>query len=57
MTAELWHKVDEFAKEAHLSRSQVLERALFAYFGETIQERPLPGIPRPHDSAPKKAAA
>ncbi len=40
MSPELWHKVDGFAQAAHLSRSQVVERALLAFFGEVIPENP-----------------
>ncbi len=40
MSTDLWHKVDGFAQAAHLSRSQVVERALLSFFGEIIPETP-----------------
>lgn len=46
MTGELWGRVDGFAGASHLSRSQVVERALLAYFGEAVAESPS-DIPTP----------
>ena len=40
ITQELREKIDAFARTARLSRSQVVERALLQYFGETLIESP-----------------
>jgi predicted transcriptional regulator len=41
ITQELRDQIDAFAQGARLSRSQVVERALLAYFGETVLETPV----------------
>ena len=40
ITIELRERIDAFAQSARLSRSQVVERALLQYFGETLIESP-----------------
>ena len=40
ITMELREKIDAFAESARLSRSQVVERALLQYFGESVAESP-----------------
>jgi hypothetical protein len=40
MTEALWEQVETFAVASHLSRSQVVERALLQYFGESVAESP-----------------
>jgi hypothetical protein len=40
ITIELRERIDAFAQSARLSRSQVVERALLTYFGETLIESP-----------------
>jgi hypothetical protein len=40
MTESLWTAVDGFAVASHLSRSQVVERALLQYFGQSVAESP-----------------
>lgn len=40
MTEALWEAVEGFATASHLSRSQVVERALLQYFGESVAESP-----------------
>jgi hypothetical protein len=40
MTEALWEQVETFAAASHLSRSQVVERALLQYFGESVAESP-----------------
>jgi len=40
MTETLWTAVDGFAVASHLSRSQVVERALLQYFGQSVAESP-----------------
>jgi hypothetical protein len=40
MTEALWQQVEIFAAASHLSRSQVVERALLMYFGESVAESP-----------------
>lgn len=57
MTGDLWEKVDGFAGASHLSRSQVVERALLAYFGETVQETPPQYGTRSPTASKGKAAA
>lgn len=55
MVRELWEKVDSFAEASHLSRSQVVERALLAYFGEAVAESPS-DIPAPKVEKPAQPA-
>jgi hypothetical protein len=64
MTGDLWQKVDAFSKSSRLSRSQVVERALLAYFGEHVQEAPfsppeviaLRAAEKPNPTSPRRSA-
>jgi hypothetical protein len=55
MTESLWQQVETFAAASHLSRSQVVERALLMYFGESVAESPAdirPKIPAEGKESP-----